>query len=178
MDLRIKTFEADTVDCLPWPANEEAQYAKKYLVPLIKDGPLSYIDNADVRMMALTVGAIVMPLVISEESPSNSDVCSPYSHYVRYTVEEMAKRNDRLSQWLLKPLVLAAAVFLRASHLDKVVYVNNWLFMTNPCPKLTSSQVREITAYLIESYPDYAIVFRSVNRYTHKHFFDVLRENQ
>jgi len=174
----VAIFGVDTIDRLCWPADLEAQYAKKYLVPFIKNGPLSYVDNAHVRMLALTADDLVLPLVISDETPGDSDVCSLYSHYVRYTLEEMAKRNDRLSRWLLKPLTSAAAVFLRAAHIDKVVYVNNWLLTTNPCPNLTSSQVREITAHLEERYPGYAIVFRSVNKHVHRRFFDVLRENK
>ncbi|MGH7806892.1 MAG: GNAT family N-acetyltransferase [Thermodesulfobacteriota bacterium] len=178
MSPRIELFGADTINYLHWPANEEAQYAKKYLIPLIKDGPLSNIDNADVQMVALTLDALVIPLVISEERPDNSDVCSPYSHYVKYTLEEMAKRHGRVPLWLLKPLLLSMAVAVRAGHLDKVVYVNNWLFTTNPCLELSCSQIGEITTYLKQRYPDYAIIFRSVNRYTHKHFSDALRENK
>src|SRR2546422_2439739 len=174
----VAIFGVDTIDRLCWPADLEAQYAKKYLVPFIKNGPLSYVDNAHVRMLALTADDLVLPLVISDETPGDSDVCSLYSHHVRYTLEEMAKRNDRLSHWLLKPLISAAAVFLRAAHIDKVAYVNNWLFTTNPCPNLTSSQVREITVRLGERYPDYAIVFRSVNKHAHGRLFDVLRENK
>jgi|SRR5581483_6954738 hypothetical protein len=175
---RIEIFAADTIDCLHWPANEQAQYAKRYLIPLIKEGPLSYIDNADVQMKALTLDALVIPLVISEERPNNSDVCSPYSHYVKYTLEEMAKWKSRISQCFLKTLLSSVAVVLRATHLDKVVYVNNWLFTTNPCPELSSIQIGKITSYLKRRYPDYAIVFRSINRYTNKHFFDILRENK
>lgn len=177
MSPRIDIFGADTIHYLHWPANEQAQYAKKYLIPLIKDGPLSYIDNANVQMVALTLDALVIPLIISDEKPGNSDVCSAYSHYVKYTLEEIAKRNGRVSQWLLKALLLPAAVVLRASHIDKVVYANNWLLTTNPCPELSSTQIEQITTYLKKRYPDYAIFFRSVNKYTHKRFFDALREN-
>src|SRR5438445_12980139 len=106
----VAIFGVDTIDRLCWPADLEAQYAKKYLIPFIKNGPLSYVDNADVRMLALSVDDLVLPLVISEETPGNSDMCSLYSHYVTYTLEEMAKRNDGLSH-LLKPLISAVAVF-------------------------------------------------------------------
>jgi hypothetical protein len=176
MPPRIAVVGADTIMSVHWPANEQAQRAARYLIPLIRDGPTAYIDNADVRVMALTLDTLVLPLVVSEEKPGNADVCSPYAHYVRYTLEELAKRQSRAAHRFYRPVLLSAACALRASHLDKVVYVNNWLLATNPSPDLSAGQIGEITQYLSRRYPDHGIVFRSVNRLTHPRFADALRE--
>jgi hypothetical protein len=176
MPTRIAVVRADTISSVEWPANEEAQRAARYLIPLMRDGPTAYVDNADVQVMALVVDSQVLPLVVSEEKPGNADVCSPYSHYVSYTLEEMAKRQSRAVYRLYRPVVLSAARGLRASHLDKVVYVNNWLFATNPTPALSAGRIAEVTDYLRHRYPDHSIVFRSVNAVTHPGFADALRE--
>lgn len=175
MPSRIAIVSADTMGSVHWPANEHAQRAARYVMPLIRDGPTAYIDNADVRMMALTVDSAVLPFVISDEKPGNADVCSPYSHYVRYTLEEMEKRQNRAAHRVYRPLLLSAAYPLRAFHLDKVVYVNNWLLATNPAPELSATQIGEVTDYLSRRYPDHAIVIRCVNESIHPGFADALR---
>ena len=41
--------------------------------------------------------------------------------------------------------------------------VNNWLLSTNLYPPLTNETLRAINAFLVERFPDHAIVYRSVN---------------
>lgn len=178
MNTRVEIFDANTIDDLQWPENESAQRAKKYLIPFVKHGPRFYIDNADVRMVVLTLDATVIPLVISEEKSINSDVCSPYSHFVNYTLDEINKGKWGHGRSLLKALVLGSAFVFRATYLDRSVYVNNWLLSTNPCPELSAGQIGEITSHLTKRFADHAIIFPSVNPRTHENFFDALRERQ
>ncbi len=173
---RISVVGADTIGSVHWPANEQAQRAARYLTPLIREGATAYVENADVQVMALTLDSLVLPLVVSEEKPGNADVCSPYAHYVRYTLEEMAKRQSRAAHRVYRPILLAVGRALRASHLDNVVYVNNWLLSTNPYPDLSARQLGAVTQFLSRRYPDHAIIFRSVNGLIHPRFSDALRE--
>lgn len=173
MSSTIQVFGPDTISHLPWPSHDEAQLARKYLVPLIRDGASFYIDNANVQMMAVLVDHHLLPLVLCHEAPGNSDVCSPTSHYLRYPLEEMAKRGHPIFRLVLKPGLQAASLFLQR-NLDKVVYLNNWLWTTNPYPSLTASQVRKITDHLIEKYPDHVIVFRTCNRQIANDYFAAL----
>jgi hypothetical protein len=175
---RIRIFNANTIKHLPWPANNQAWYGCSYLLPLIEEGAQIFIDNADVEMLGLLVSSSVVPLVLSKEKAGNAEVCSPYSHYIRYTLEEMAKRKPSISRNLLKVMIRSTALALRAAHIDKVIYVNNWLFATNPSPNLSSSQIGKITCFLSQEYPEHAIVFRSVYKDLHKEDFEALLINQ
>jgi len=173
----IQIVDVDNVDSIDWPANEESDSTRRYVVPFIKNGSLFYMDNADVRVMALIIDDVLMPLVLAERNYHDSNVCSIYAHYVKYAVEEIEKLDNRPLAWLLKACSLPFALILKAGRVDKVIYVNNWLLSTNPCSELSPEQVGTITSALKLRYPDYAIVFRSVNTYTCKTIFDSLREN-
>src|SRR5262245_55850504 len=170
----IRIFGPDTISNLPWPTNDETQSARTYLVPLIRDGASFYIDNAHVQMSAILLDQQVLPMVLCYEATGNSDVCSPTSHYLRYPLVEMERQKDGISRLMLKSSLQAASFFLQRAHLDKVIYLNNWLWSTNPCPNLTASQVDAVTNHLIEMYPDHAILFRSCNRYIARDYFEAL----
>ncbi|MCD6486516.1 MAG: hypothetical protein J7K35_04210 [Syntrophobacterales bacterium] len=173
----IQIIDIDNVDSIDWPVNEESDSTRRYVVPFIKNGSLFYMDNANVKMMALIIDDVLMPLVLAERNYHNSNVCSIYTHYVKYAIEEIEKLDNRPIAWLLKACSLPFALILKAGRVDKVIYVNNWLLSTNPCFELSPEQVGTITSALKLRYPDYAIVFRSVNTYTCKTIFDSLREN-
>jgi hypothetical protein len=175
---QITIFNSRTIYRLPWPSDEQASHARDYLAPIVKEGPSLFIDNANVEMLALLVDSSVLPLVLSNEKSGNADICSSYAHYILYTLEEMTKRNRSNWRTLLTAMVGSAATLVRAAHLDKVVFVNNWLFSTNPSPTLSSGQIREITHCLTQNYPQHTIVFRSINKRLHKSVFDALLTNQ
>lgn len=167
-DLQIEEHGADTVDRLP--------QMPEYVRFLTRQGALFYIDNAHVEVKTIVVDNLVFPLVISSSGQSNADVCSPFSHYAAYTLEELIKRNKRMPPGLLRMAARAFGSLLKACHIDRVVYVNNWLWATNPHQPLSSRQICALTTYLTRHYPGHAIVFRSVNPYLHKGHFEALRE--
>lgn len=174
----VKIIAASELAELPPPQHESARRARRYLEPLIQQGASAFVDNADVLMLAIAVGGEVMPLVVSDEKPGNSDVCSPYAHYVSYTLAEMARKRRILTRTISRPTVFCIGAALRAAHLDRVVYVNNWLLPTNPSPRLSAGDVGEIVSCLEVRYPDRAIVFRSVNPRTQPVFHEALRANK
>jgi len=105
-------------------------------------------------------------------------VCSILSHYVKYAAEGVRKINNPVMALVLRACLSFLSLVLKAGRADKVVYVNNWLLTTNPCPTLSPEQIGRITTALIERFPDYAIVFRSVNTLIYKGFFDALQKNR
>ncbi len=54
-------------------------------------------------------------------------------------------------------------MLLRASHIDHVVSVNNWLFPTNPAIGLSKEELARMTTGLRRIFPDRSIVIRTVN---------------
>jgi len=150
----------------------------RYVAAMVKYGPTTFVDNADVEINALVVQNKVLPLVVNRGVFGNSDVCSPYSHYVGYTLQELGKRHPHLPSGLLRWCGLSFASALGAASLEKAVFVNNWLLATNPRPALSSDEIRALTAALVARYPDSAIIFRTVNPNLDAVGFEALRQNR
>ena len=62
---RIQIIDVDNVNSIDWPANEESDCTKRYVIPFIKNGSLFYMDNVDVKVMALMIDDVLMPLVLA-----------------------------------------------------------------------------------------------------------------
>ena len=161
----VELYDAKTIDDLVWPDGADAQRLKRYLLPVMREGPRQFVDNADVEMLALRVDDQVLPVVLPRGTPGNSCVCSPYSHYIAYAREEVGKLSNRaLATWLRRGLSLLGRIVGRS--IDRVVYVNNYLWVTNPVVRLSRTQVAAIVDRLVAAYPDRAVVFRNVDATT------------
>ncbi len=170
----VRIFDADTIGTIVRPRNEHAERTRKYILPLMRKGPQFFIENADVKMLALAVDDLILPLVVSDKTCGNSNMCSPYSHYVDYARAELDTQGNRPLAKVLRTSLSVLGVSLRAFRLDRVVFVNNFLWCTNPWPELSPTQVADVTAHLKKTHPDHAIVFRSVNRIACEDLFRAL----
>lgn len=177
MNPRIEIFDAQSIDRFAASSGATAGAAGRYIASLVTDGARSYVDNVDVDVRMLTVDGTVLPLLVNARGTSNADICSPYNHYIEYTLEEVAKRYRRVPAPIFKALLWPLAAVLRTGRIDQAAFVNNWLLTTNPRLALTHQQVRELTARLVETCPNSAIVFRSVNARTDEAVLDNLRQN-
>ncbi|WP_409343537.1 GNAT family N-acetyltransferase [Paenibacillus sp. MBLB4367] len=164
----IALYDKHTIGSLPWPETEDGEYARRYLEPLVKQGPNAFIANADTSYRVLLVDDIVLPVSVNEREYENTYVCSPYTHYVTYAKQELVMLNAPLLEAALKPVIAAAGLFLKACRINRVVHVNNWLLSTNLYPALSDKQLAAATHYLTSAFPGHAIVFRSVNGCTDK----------
>ena len=151
---RVVELDAETIRRIEAPP---------YLQAMVRHGPRLYIDNAHVRMTALCIDGLVLPLVIAEPRKDKAHNCSPRAHYGSYTLEEMIKRNARVPPWVFKGTVGVYSACLGLLGIDRVVYVDHWLFGTNPQAPLCEHQIDPLTDYLRERYPAHAIVFPGVN---------------
>jgi hypothetical protein len=173
--MSIEPVDAVTMAQSNGPSNP----AERYLASLVEGGPARYIDNAKVRIEAVRIDAKLIPLVISEKSVAgNSNICSAYSHYVEYAFHELAERHRSVPVALLKAPESMLGTLLRSGSIDRTVFVNNWLFTTNPRHGLSAAQIADLTAYLAQRFPDSAIVFRSVNPVSDEPGLDALRTNR
>jgi hypothetical protein len=174
--MSIEVLDADNVGRLPSTAGSPDP-ASCYIASVVRRGPRSYVDNANVRMEALVIDGKVLPLVISKRVEGNSNVCSVYAHYFEYAFQELAKRYRRVPLGLLNAPRSLLGALLRSGSIDSVVFVNNWLLTTNPSHGLWSAQIAALTAYLTGRYPGSAIVFRSVNPLADLRGHDALQTN-
>lgn len=163
----IQLFDSLTIDGLSWPETEDGNYARKYLIPLIKNGPNHYIDNVKTHMLALKIDDIVLPVTINHTEYLNSYVCSIYSHFINCPKELLNRLRNRFLGSLGGFFFDVFGIALRWGKIDKVVAVNNWLLPTNLYPELNQDHIKAIKDYLLTLYPDHAIVFYSINPDTH-----------
>jgi hypothetical protein len=126
------------------------------------------IGNVSTRMRLLDTNDHLIPLSINEgaERIDNSYVVSPLTAYTGYAAYEVGQLGRPLLEALLRQLIKGVEGWLERSHIDRIVQVNNWLLSTNLYPSDWShADLSAITRLLVDTYPDYAIGFRSLNRY-------------
>lgn len=159
----IKLYDQRNIHLLNWPATEDGDYARRYLMPFIIDGPQTYIANVQTEMAVLHIDDVVLPVTISAEHSRNSYVCSPYNQYIEYGQEELSKLNNRAGELAVRALLAPLAWLFRQRQFDLVVMVNNWLLSTNLYPALSAAQTARISEFLQATFPDHALLFRSID---------------
>jgi hypothetical protein len=172
---RIELVDAARLDALRLGSATPDPWAT-CLAAFLENGLRAYAANVDAGVEALTVDGTLLPLVVNLGNGGPA-ACSPYSHYVSYSLQEMSKRHPALPPWLLAAAASPAALLLRAARIDRVVSVNNWLLSTSPSLGLSTEQVQELTAFLVHRYPDRAIVLPTVNPRVNGPLIDSLRRS-
>lgn len=164
----MQLFSRDDIDRIPWPDNTEGDRARRILVPLMREGTRAYIANVECAVAVVVSDEVVLPLAIVD-GPSAlahpSYVVSPTSHYVDYARREveLELHAHPFLRRFFPPILEAFRPLLRWSQVEKVVYVNNWLLSTNLYPCVPPSFLRKLHALLTDTFPDHAVVFRSLN---------------
>ena len=167
MSPKIEIYTKENIDQIVWPDTPLANFTKKMLVPYIIEGPEKYICNVYTEMFALKIDDLVLPVSITNTTRSdNCFICSPYNHYITYSLEGVTKIPRKLIRYFAPLVIKSFGVYLRLLKLDKVVIVNNWLFSTNLYPDLSKAQIETITNTLITRFPEHAIAWRSINNVT------------
>jgi len=168
----IQIFDAENIETLKWPETEEGELARRYLFPLIREGTESFISNAKTRLYIMTVDDFVIPITVNEKEYENSYLLSSY--FAAANMMEKLEQASALLRFFAKPLVGLFGQILKWMKINKVVIINNWLFGTNLYPDLTKNQIKAITLFLKNRFPDHYLMFRSVNTYKNSIVFDGL----
>lgn len=156
---------------------------KNYLTPIIKNGLLHYIDNADAEMYLLVVNDYLFPIVTSNLNPKvkiNSYVCSPTTHYLTYAKDEvdLELKDQTILKNLSKFLLNVMEYFFEKVDFEKAVFVNNLLLSTNLYIDFDPNLIDEITSFLVKKFPDYPIMFKSVNENQNPLLYEKLKEKK
>jgi len=174
---KIKLYDANNIDSLPWPENKEGIDPKSFLIPFVKDGAHEYIQNISTKMMVLSYEDQVFPITVNEEEYDNCFVCSPYTQYTSYGLQKIQEIDNRPVRVFCQSLIKVMQKVLRRGKINKIVYVNNWLFPTNLYPDVEKEFIPPITEFLKKRFPDHAISFRCVNKYSYNTLYQSLRNN-
>lgn len=143
---------------------------------------LHFIHNLRTKLLLLDTGKNRFPCSVNHgnEKPSsaiNSYVVSPICAYTDYCLVEVKRLNKPLMTWPLVILVILIRGWLNAAKIDRLVQINNWLLSTNIYPAdIAALDVKIIRDELIKYYPDFALVFRSLNQKTNQALIDKLIE--
>ncbi|MCC6192684.1 MAG: GNAT family N-acetyltransferase [Anaerolineales bacterium] len=166
MSVPVDLYSATDVGLVSWPNTPEGDEARRYLAPLLRDGPTRYVRNADTQVYALRVdNALIVPATAGAFNPANSYVVSPYAHYITYGQEEFATLKNPPAEALLRLLFRPLAAWFRRAQFDHAVLANNWLLSTNLPPSgLSEARVSALLRALAAAFPDRAVIFRSVDR--------------
>lgn len=171
----IQLYDASEADRVPWPDTEDGRYARDYLLPLLREGTARYIANTETRLMVLRIDDMVLPVTVNEAEYGNSYVCSPYTHYIAYAIQELAMLQKPWLEHALKVLLRGLGLLCRATKFNRVVHVNNWLLSTNLYPEMNEEQLNRALAFMVDAFPRHAVVFRSVNTRTNPTLHEALR---
>src|SRR5699024_6634908 len=82
-------YNEDNIDELNFPQTSDGQYAKDFLLPLIKEGSQAYIRNIDTKLYVLKIDDVLLPVSVNDREYENSYVTSPYTHYIQYAKDEL-----------------------------------------------------------------------------------------
>lgn len=162
---KLHLYNRENIAQAKFPGTEDGEYAKRYLVPIVEQGPGFYIDNVFGEMTVLIIDErYVLPVFVPEINDCNSYVASFYSHYISYCAEELKELGNKWLEAAGKLLLKAIGVYFRAARTDRCVQVNNWLLSTNLYADIPVGLVAEITVFLKHRYRGYAIAWMSVNQ--------------
>jgi len=165
--MKAQLFSGENIDTLDWPLSEDGNYAHRYLLPMIREGPQKFIRNVfNTKVMIVKVENIVLPVTVTDFHPENTYTCSPYTHYISYGgLEEIRHLGNRTAVTAIKPILKIIGKYLLENDFDKVVFLNNWLLSTNLYPAITEQQLEILLGQLVEWFPDRAIIFRSLDEF-------------
>ena len=133
-----------------------------YLRALLGFGVQSMARNARAEVRVMAVGPVTIPLLIVEPSVENCDLCSQMAHHVHYARDEVVARTPSGLKWLVRLAYATFGGLLRAGRIDRVVYLGNWLYSTNPPLGLSAAGLHAARNAVRSEYPDHALVVRSV----------------
>jgi hypothetical protein len=144
----------------------ENDFAATYLEPIINQGSKYFIDNVETQAILLSINDFVFPCGLNDKEYDSSYVCSIYNALVTYSAEESAKLNNSLLEFIIRVVVSAQSMMLKAAKIDKNLFVNNYLLSTNLYPNWSGDGIGCFTSEMNKSYPHHAIIFRSLNEHT------------
>ena len=123
----------------------------------------SLISNLATHVAVVGAGLNAAPVTINTAEPGNAWVCSPYTAYCSYAIEELQRLVALPLAWPLVQLCRAAGAALRSAEIDRAVAINNWLLSTNLYGKFDCTTLSSWIEEARDRWPGHSIWFRSLN---------------
>jgi len=178
MSVNITLYNVSNIDELDWLTDQHCLPFRNYLEKLVKNEIKSFISNAEGRIELLKVDNTIVPISINEYKKNTTFICSLYSQYISYAIEELDKINNRLLQACFHMILKCMGVLAKSARMDKTIQINNWLFPTNLHPTFSQKQIAAITDFLVERFPEHALIVRTLNHVSDFELIKNLRATQ
>jgi hypothetical protein len=168
----IEDFDAQSL-----PDTDLGRMLAFHWLPLMEAQLRERIRNIRADLYIMGIDDMFLPIAVTDFNLENSYVCSIYNHYISYSLAELTTLQNPGLESLMAGLIRGAGLLLQAGQVDRAVYVNNWLLSTNLSGNLTADQIRRITEFLVDRFPDRAILWRSLNGARGEQQLDGYRQN-
>ncbi len=122
-----------------------------------------FAHNINATLSAIKSNDYHLPVTITTNCNKASWVCSPYTAYVHYAIEEIDRFGSRWLTWPLQIICRGLGVLVRSAQIDRAITINNWLLSTNLYPAVEHCFFADTIAENCQRFPDHAIWFRSLN---------------
>lgn len=147
-----------------------------YVLPLMKEGSEHHFRNVRTSFRLLKAGGQLLPMTVNDTEYSNSYVCSPYSTYISYAMEELYLLKGKAFRGALRAIITSIAPLLKAARINRNVHINNWLLSTNLYEEMEKELLPPLTSSLVAGFPKHALIFRSLNEVTNSRLMNDLHE--
>lgn len=119
----------------------------------------------------------IIPISFNSTDYENSYVASTYNGVVTYPLEELRLLPSAIQRLSVASIIHSVAPALRFGKVNRAVIVNNWLLSTNLYPQIDLNWLDTLLSELRETFPQHAILFRSLNEATNRDLLEHLRRS-
>jgi hypothetical protein len=173
----VTLYSIDDFDAKSLPNTDLGKMMASYWLPLMAAQLSDRICNVRADLYIMGIDGMFLPIAVTDFNLNNSYVCSIYNHYISYSLAELTTLQSPALESMMAGLIRGVGLVLQAGQVDRAVYVNNWLLSTNLYGNLTADQIRRITEFLVDRFPDRAILWRSLNGARGEQQLDIYRQN-
>jgi len=177
----MKIYNKTNLHTLNWDEIENGAKLEQVLKSMVTQKANVLVENASQEVQILQINQLVLPLIIAQKyHPQTTYLNSALVQYFDLAKEEIEmefKGKRSLRAYIAPTVINFMKGIFKGLGFEKTVFVNNWLLSTNLYPSLSAEQIKESLALLKKTFPQHAIVFRSVNEYTDKDLLENLIKN-
>ncbi len=144
------------------PSNAHLTPEAVWLADAGQLGAGHYLENGRGRVLPISLGGHMVPLVISDDGTDISYVCSTLSSWVRYPIHEVAQDLGPLSSAGLTLAGSLLSALMRQAGLHHPTYLDNWLISTNLHPRLPQADWMDARDQATAIAPNRPVIIRSI----------------
>lgn len=161
MDIEI--YDATNISQLVVPSDAHP-LVTHYLIPMIKNGVSSYIENVNTTLCIIKCETYILPFTLTENHQRGSHVFSMYDTFVPTAIGELSRSSmNFFYKYLVIGIFKISGLWLWFAGINKTLILNNYLFSTNIFPSIPEHMLAAIVDYLIKHYKGYTLLIKNLN---------------